>query len=219
MEKQIKERHLNKNNWAPLHYSAFHDSVKMGELLISKGADINVKDIIHYYINIIFIIIIIEIKERNLINNNKTPLHYALKNKSDKIGELLISKGADINAKDIIYYYIIILFIIIIIEIKERNLFNNNKTPLHYAAEKDRVKIGELLIMKGADIIAKTIIYYYINILFIIMIIEIKEKNFFNNNKTPLHIAAEKDSIKIGELLISKGADINAKDIIYDYIV
>ena len=34
-------------------------------------------------------------------------------------------------------------------------------------------------------------------------------------NKRPLHYAAEKNSKDIGELLISKGADINAKDIIY----
>ena len=32
-----------------------------------------------------------------------TPLHYAVENNSKDIGELLISKGADINAKDIIY--------------------------------------------------------------------------------------------------------------------
>ena len=44
-----------------------------------------------------------QIKERNLNKNNETPLHIALENKSDKIGELLISKGADINAIDIIY--------------------------------------------------------------------------------------------------------------------
>ena len=44
---------------------------------------------------------------------------------------------------------------------------------------------------------------------------QIKERNLNNNNLTPLHIAAWKDSNKIGELLISKGADINAKDIIY----
>ena len=45
--------------------------------------------------------------------------------------------------------------------------------------------------------------------------IEIKERDFYFNIRTLLHIAASKDSIKIGEFLISKGADINAKDIIY----
>ena len=44
---------------------------------------------------------------------------------------------------------------------------------------------------------------------------QIKERSFNKNNKTPLHYAAKKDSIKIGELLLSKGADINIKDIIY----
>ena len=44
-----------------------------------------------------------QIKKRNLNKNNETPLHYAVKNDSNKIGELLILKRADINAKDIIY--------------------------------------------------------------------------------------------------------------------
>ena len=34
---------------------------------------------------------------------NKTPLHYATENNSKEIFEILISKGADINAKTIIY--------------------------------------------------------------------------------------------------------------------
>ena len=46
---------------------------------------------------------IIEIKERNLNKNNYTPLHWAAVNDSNKIGEILISKGANINAKNIIY--------------------------------------------------------------------------------------------------------------------
>ena len=48
---------------------------------------------------------------------------------------------------------------------------------------------------------------------------QIKEKNINKNNKTPLHISAEKDLVKIGELLISKGADIYAKDIIYQITI
>ena len=47
MRKQIKERNLNKNNQTPLNYAAGFDSIKIGELLISKGADINTKDIIY----------------------------------------------------------------------------------------------------------------------------------------------------------------------------
>ena len=65
---------------------------------------------------------IIEIKERNLNKNNKTPLHIAAYNDSIKIGELLISKGADINAINCIYQITEKSFLITIIEIKERNL-------------------------------------------------------------------------------------------------
>ena len=78
----------------------------MGELLISKGVDINAKDIIYQIIKLWFLIRIIEIKERHLNKNNKTPLHITLKNDSIKMGALLISKGADLNAIDIIYQII-----------------------------------------------------------------------------------------------------------------
>ena len=49
--KQIKERNFNKNNWTPLHFVADNESIKIGELLISKGADINVKEIIYQITN------------------------------------------------------------------------------------------------------------------------------------------------------------------------
>ncbi len=45
----------------------------------------------------------IDIKERNLNKNNSTPLYYAKINKSSRMEQLLLSRGADINAKDIIY--------------------------------------------------------------------------------------------------------------------
>ena len=47
--------------------------------------------------------------------NKGTNIYYATYNNSKEIGEVLISKGADINAKDFIYLYIIILFLINII--------------------------------------------------------------------------------------------------------
>ena len=47
------------------------------------------------------------------------------------------------------------------------------------------------------------------------MIIESKEGNLYKNNQMPLHIALANNLCTIGKLLISKGADINAKDIIY----
>ena len=50
------------------------------------------------------------------------------------------------------------------------------------------------------------------------MMKQIEGRNLNKNNKTPLHIAAENDSAKIGEILISKGADINAENIIYQII-
>ena len=51
------------------------------------------------------------------------------------------------------------------------------------------------------------------------MMKQIKERNLNKNNETPLHIAARYNSLKIAQLLISKGADINAKDIIYQIII
>ena len=50
-----------------------------------------------------------------LNKKNRTPLHIALEKNSKEMAEILISKGADINAKDIHDQNIIILFLIKII--------------------------------------------------------------------------------------------------------
>ena len=62
-------------------------------MLISKGADI---------------------KARTEFSD-QTPVHIAAYNNSIQMGKSLISKGADINAEDIIYLNIGILFLINII--------------------------------------------------------------------------------------------------------
>lgn len=121
------------------------------EALISKGADVNARDIRGY-----------------------TTLIYAAgrSNVNIEVIELLISKGADVNAKII------------------SDTVNVGDTPLHEAAAMGRMKVSELLISKGADVNAK---------------------NDFTS-WTPLHRAASSGFKEVAEHLISRGADVNAKD-------
>ena len=79
----------------------------MAELLISKGANINLGHII-YQKMIVFLKKIMVLYNRFWkLNYHYPPLHFAAENNSKEIGEILISKGADINAKDIIYQIIL----------------------------------------------------------------------------------------------------------------
>ena len=80
--------------------------------------------------------------------------------------ELLLFKGVNINSKDFWYLRMIILYFINIIDKKERKRKWKNKTPLHYAAQNNSKEIAEFLILKGADINAKNILYQNLNLLF-----------------------------------------------------
>ena len=132
--------------------------------------------------------------------------------------EILISKGVDINVKDSNSYNTITLWLITIISKKERKYNNQNQTTLHIGAQtKWRKEIMKLLISKGANINAFDIKFKSLITIWLINIIFVKIRKLNNMNKTPLHIAAENCSEEIGELLISTGADINAKDIYYLY--
>lgn len=58
----------------------------------------------------------------------KTALHYASSNGKEKVGDLLIKNGTDVNATD-----------------------KNGQTALHVAAKKSKSKILSVLIANGAD--------------------------------------------------------------------
>ena len=70
---------------------------------------------------------------KSLNDNNVTPLHIAATLKTKTLAEMLLSHGADVNARD-----------------------KDGYTPLHYAAQKGSKEVGELLIASGAKVNAKT---------------------------------------------------------------
>ncbi|MDQ7839347.1 MAG: ankyrin repeat domain-containing protein [Thermodesulfobacteriota bacterium] len=136
-------------------------------------------------------------------DNNGTfgwyPLHYASDVGHKEITELLISKGADVNAKD-----------------------EDGNTPLHEAISKGHKEIVELLISKGADVNAEdedgnTPLHEAIMMVDTEIVEILISKGADVNAKdedgnTPLHEAIIMYDEEVVELLISKGADVNAID-------
>ncbi|MEG5174874.1 ankyrin repeat domain-containing protein [Microcoleus sp. B3-D7] len=120
-------------------------------------------------------------------------LHFA---GSKEVAELLIAKGADVNAKG-----------------------THGGTPLHIAAIFDRIKVAQTLIAKGADINARTGSQYFNRTplffarspemakLLIAKGADVNAKN--KNGLTPLHTARSK---AIAKILLAAGAKINIKE-------
>jgi ankyrin repeat protein len=123
----------------------------------------------------------------------ETPLHLA---QSKEMAELLLSKGADIHAKDDEF----------------------GMTPLFNAPK----EIFKFLISKGADVNARskkglTVLAWsaYGEDLDRIKLLISKGADVNSADdylKTPLHIASNWNKIEIAKLLISKGAKVNARD-------
>jgi uncharacterized protein len=152
----------------------------------------------------------------NRTNIGSTPLHMA---RNQYVAELLVAKGADINAKD-----------------------NYNKTPLHSAAGYGRKSVLEFLLSKGADINAKcngdtTPLHLAVSSIFSnkdtveLLLAKGADVNASTiDGDTPLHKAARvldyygdysilqrntplhNFNRDVLELLLAKGADVNAKN-------
>jgi len=132
--------------------------------------------------------------------NQDLLLHQAVRNQNNKMVKLLISKGADINAKNAyrdtpLYLAVeknnqkmVKLLISKGADINAKNRYDGT-TPLHLAVEKNNKEMVELLIAKGADINAKN-----------------------KYGDTPLHLAVMNGRREIIGILIAKGANINARN-------
>jgi len=138
--------------WFPVQAGELHDATKAGDVvkvrqLLDQGADINAKSGVFEW----------------------TPLHIAIAARKTKIIELLIEKGADLEAldrdqrtplhiaalsgfiEDAKPYTDMAKFLIEKgAEVNARD--NSQSTPLHFAAFRGNVHMAELLIQKGADV-------------------------------------------------------------------
>ncbi len=143
-------------------------------------------------------------KDSSLLNikdaAGNTPLHHAAIMGSVELAELLLSKGADINAVNAQQNTplheaigtkkenVASLLIEKGADIRRGNIFKH--TPLHRAASANLKNIGERLIAKGA---------------------EIDVRDAFG--RTPfLIVARQSGDVEFGKLLLDHGAEINAKD-------
>ena len=132
--------------------------------------------------------------------SGKTPLYLAAELGCAQVAEILVQRGAQINARDYVYSLSPLHcasrygHIDIVLMLLGRNaIFDSQdrdcKTPLHYASFRGHKEIIQILLDKGANINAR-------------------DKFFL----TPLHYAvysSKKDAVTI---LLHYGADVNAED-------
>lgn len=116
--------------------------------------------------------------------NNQNLLHFA---GSKEVAELLIAKGADVKANDAFGF-----------------------TPLHFAAESDRIEVAQTLIAQGADINAQRQRELNFNMFTPVWTPRLLRSLPGNSmSTTPLFFAR---SPEMAKFLIAKGADVNAKN-------
>ncbi len=191
--------------WTPLHIAAVYDRIKVAQTLIAKGADINAWTGSQYF--------------------NRTPLFFA---GSPEMAKLLIAKGADVNAKNkngmtplhtarSKAIAKILLAAGAKINIKEDNARNGKGTTLlHNAAKIGFKELVQHLIKDGANVVIrdgrKRTPLHYAATKEVAALLMLDINAIDESGNTPLHLAVDRGSQDIAELLIANGASVNARN-------
>ncbi|MFC2161028.1 ankyrin repeat domain-containing protein [Acidobacteriota bacterium] len=197
----------NISGLTPLHYAALYGNKNVVELLISNGADIQMKlndgtmplhlAVGHGYVDIARLLIANGADIHSLTGTGDTLLHHAAFGGDKESTELLLEKGAEINARN-----------------------REGRTPLFIAATRGNKEIVDLLLARGVeinmhDIESSSILHGAASYGHGFLVERMITKGADINTKsdeggTLLHSAAAGGLRKIVRILISKGFAINA---------
>ena len=197
---ELNEFAVDKNGWTHLHWAAVANDAHSALRLLELGARPDSKnnggadfgpEVKHRFA-------VLGLGDVEWWEEGETPLEVAMRVCALSAASVLITRGANVNAK---------------------NKFG--VTPLHWAAGHNAPEVAELLISNGADVNAKgrgcdTPLHWAAgkNAL---EVAELLISNGANVNATgwdgvtPLHRAVDNKATKVAELLINNGADVNAK--------
>ncbi|MEG4068866.1 ankyrin repeat domain-containing protein [Microcoleus sp. Pol11C2] len=191
--------------WTPLHSAALSDRIKVAQTLIAKGADINARTGSQYF--------------------DGTPLFFA---RSPEMAKLLIAKGADVNAKNTNgltplhtarskAIAQILLAAGAKINIKEDNAqYGKSTALLHNAAKIGFKELVQQLIKDGANVAIRDgyrrtpLHFATTKEVAALLMLDVNARDKSGN--TPLHLAVERGSQDIAELLIANGARVNVRN-------
>ncbi|MEG4984677.1 ankyrin repeat domain-containing protein [Microcoleus sp. BR0-C5] len=213
--------------FTPLHFAVAFDRIKLAKMLIAKGADINAQSEPDVDVALVSKSIWTYKLRRFLPGNSMgtTPLFFA---RSPEMTKLLIAKGANVNVKNnkgLTPLHMaqskakaqILLAAGAKINIKEDNARNGKSTALLHNA----VKIGfkelvQQLIKDGANVAIldseKRTPLHYATTKEVAALLMLDINAIDQSGNTPLHLAVDRGSQDIAELLIANGARVNVRN-------
>jgi ankyrin repeat protein len=195
---------------APLAGASREGHLKVAEVLLELGADVNVQDrddwmplhvaSAYGHVEITHILLKHGADVKAPDKGVRTPLHRASERGHLEVVQVLVEHGADINASD-----------------------KDDRTPLHWATQEGRVDVTRFLLEHGADVMAQDRDFWTpldrassrgdVKVAKVLLEHGADATAKDEDNYTPLHVASVYGYTGTARVLLEHGADPNAQDL------